>query len=62
MGCKLVTTAQFPAFNSLAALNTQIGPKLWLHTLFFAFVLSGLYLTRIKKLSKQNRANKHVAI
>lgn len=59
---KLVTTAQFPAFNSLAALNTQIGPKLWLHLLFFAFVLGGLYLTRIKKLSKQNQANKYLAI
>jgi hypothetical protein len=50
---KLVTTAQFPAFNSLAALNTQIGPKLWLHLLFFGFVIGGLYLTRIYKTSKQ---------
>lgn len=49
---KLVTTAQFPAFNSLTALNTQIGPKLWLHMLFFGFVLGGLYLTRIKNVSK----------
>lgn len=43
---KLVTTLQFPALNSLSALNTQIGPKLWLHVLFFAFVVVGLLLEK----------------
>ena len=47
---KLVTTQQFPTLSSLSALNTEIGPKLWLHLLFFVFVLAGLWL--IKRFSK----------
>ncbi|GAC18260.1 hypothetical protein [Paraglaciecola arctica] len=43
---KLVTTQQFPDLGSLAALNTQVGPKLWLHILFFAFVLGGFGLQK----------------
>lgn len=49
---KLVTTKQFPDLDTLAALNTQIGPKLWLHILFFAFVLGGLWMIKMKKASK----------
>lgn len=41
---KLVTTQQLPLLESLSALNTQIGPKLWLHILFFTFVICGLLL------------------
>jgi hypothetical protein len=43
---RLVTTARIPEFSSLAAVNTQVGPKLWLHMLFFVFVLAGLWLAR----------------
>ncbi|WP_158969504.1 hypothetical protein [Paraglaciecola sp. L3A3] len=49
---KLVTTQQFPDISALAGLNTEIGPKLWLHILFFAFVLGGLWLKKIKSPSK----------
>lgn len=49
---KLMTTGQFTAINSLSGLNTDIGPKLWLHILFFVFVLSGLGLARLMALSK----------
>ncbi|MBA6352903.1 hypothetical protein [Colwellia sp. BRX9-1] len=44
---KLITTGQFTSITSLSELNTEIGPKLWLHILFFAFVLTGLGLTRL---------------
>ena len=40
---KLVTSQQFPELNSLSPLNTEIGPKLWLHFLFFIFVLASLW-------------------
>jgi hypothetical protein len=50
---KFITTEQFPALSSLSALNTEVGPKLWLHILFFAFVLAGVWLTRIKAFSKR---------
>ncbi|MGB5446596.1 MAG: hypothetical protein WBM99_13960 [Psychromonas sp.] len=43
---KLVITEQFPILRSLSALNTEIGPKLWLHMMFFVLVMSGLCLTR----------------
>jgi hypothetical protein len=52
---KLITTEKFTAINSLSALNTQVGPKLWLHILFFTFVLCGLWLTRLITLSKGNK-------
>lgn len=51
---KLITTGQFTAINSLAALNTQIGPKLWLHILFFALVLGGLWFARLKHLANNS--------
>ncbi|AOW78717.1 hypothetical protein A3Q34_18870 [Colwellia sp. PAMC 20917] len=44
---KLITTGQFTSITSLSELNTEIGPKLWLHILFFAFVLTGLGLSRL---------------
>ncbi|WP_211361242.1 hypothetical protein [Colwellia hornerae] len=44
---KLITTGQFTSITSLSELNTEIGPKLWLHILFFAFVLIGLGLARL---------------
>jgi hypothetical protein len=47
---KLVTTKQFPDLTTLAALNTQTGPKLWLHILFFVFVVGALWFIKIKKL------------
>lgn len=49
---KVVTTKQFPALDSLSALNTQVGPKLWLHMLFFVIVLCGLNLIRTMTLKK----------
>ena len=33
---KLITTEQFTPLSNLSALNTHLGPKLWLHFLFFA--------------------------
>jgi len=43
---KLITTGQFPMIAELSGLNTQIGPKLWLHIVFFAWVIIGLYFIR----------------
>jgi hypothetical protein len=43
---KLITTEQIPAFSSLSALNTSVGPKLWLHILFFAFIVVGLIFAK----------------
>ncbi len=41
---KFVTKGRWTELSSLSALNTQIGPKLWLHILFFALVV-GLLMT-----------------
>lgn len=49
---KLVTTQQFPDLSSLAGLNMEVGPKLWLHIVFFVFVMIGLLLTKNKTLLK----------
>ena len=43
---KLVTMRQFPDITTLAALNFEIGPKLWLHLVFFVFIIIGLCLTQ----------------
>jgi hypothetical protein len=43
---KLITTGEFVSVGSLSGLNTQIGPKFWLHIMFFVFVIVGFYLTR----------------
>tara|TARA_R110001583_G_scaffold6618_2_gene33534 strand:+ start:6938 stop:7414 length:477 start_codon:yes stop_codon:yes gene_type:complete len=45
---KLVTTSSFPALSSLSAINTQVGPKLWLHIVFFVFVMVGIWLASMK--------------
>jgi hypothetical protein len=45
---KLVNTQSIPSFDNLSAINTDIGPKFWLHILFFAFIVGGLWLVRIK--------------
>lgn len=45
---KLVTTQKFPDLSSLAGVNMEIGPKFWLHIVFFVFVMSGLLLTKNK--------------
>lgn len=36
---KLITLRQFPEISTLSGLNTQIGPKFWLHILFFVLVI-----------------------
>ena len=43
---KFITTGEFASVVSLSGLNTQIGPKFWLHIMFFVFVIVGLYITR----------------
>ncbi|MFA0182670.1 hypothetical protein OAW_01890 [Vibrio cyclitrophicus ZF170] len=43
---KLVTTKQFPSISSLSALNTDVGPKLWLHILFFVLIVGGLWVAK----------------
>lgn len=45
---KLVTTQKLTAFSQLQPLNTDIGPKFWLHVMFFAFVLSGLGIAKLQ--------------
>ncbi len=55
---KLITTEQFAGINSLSGLNTEIGPKFWLHILFFALVVSGIALIRLFSLSKESTIRK----
>ncbi|MDO7085800.1 hypothetical protein WNY51_04905 [Pseudocolwellia sp. AS88] len=45
---KLVTTETFTPLSDLAPLNTAIGPKLWLHVMFFVFVIFGLWFKKVK--------------
>jgi hypothetical protein len=51
---KLVTTRSFPALDSLSGLNMEVGPKLWLHIVFFVFVMIGLVMTKDKFFNKHN--------
>ena len=51
---KVATTMQFPALSSLAPLNTAIGPKLWLHIVFFVFVLIGLWAATLMNKEKKD--------
>lgn len=46
---KLVTTQKLPDISALAPVNTDIGPKFWLHVMFFVFVMIGLYVVKIKR-------------
>jgi hypothetical protein len=55
---KLITTEQFTAITSLSGLNTDVGPKLWLHILFFALVLSGFKLIKLSYFQKVNNLDK----
>lgn len=45
---KLVTTQKLPDISALAPVNTDIGPKFWLHVMFFVFVMIGLYVVKVK--------------
>lgn len=45
---KLVTMQKFPDLGTLSHINTDVGPKLWLHILFFAFVVLGLWIVKLK--------------
>ncbi|WP_426370129.1 hypothetical protein [Pseudocolwellia sp. HL-MZ7] len=45
---KLVTTETFTPLSELAPLNTAIGPKFWLHVMFFVFVIFGLWFKKAK--------------
>lgn len=49
---KLVTTQKLPDLSSLAGVNMEIGPKFWLHIVFFVFVMIGLLLTKNKTILK----------
>lgn len=55
---KFVTSLQLPAFSSLSALNTSVGPKLWLHIMFFAFVVGGLWFANRKPSLKNPYSDK----
>ena len=43
---KFITTGQLTTISSLSDLNTQVGPKLWLHVLFFGLVIVGITFTK----------------
>ncbi|MDU0111493.1 hypothetical protein RT723_00365 [Psychrosphaera aquimarina] len=49
---KLITSLQFPDLSTLSALNTEIGPKLWLHIMFFGVVIAGVWLMNKNEISK----------
>jgi len=46
---KLVNSQSIPSFSQLSAINTDIGPKFWLHVVFFAFIVALLWLSKIKR-------------
>jgi len=46
---KLVNSQSIPSFTQLSAINTDIGPKFWLHVVFFAFIVALLWLSKIKR-------------
>ena len=49
---KLITSLQFPDLSTLSALNTEVGPKLWLHIMFFGVVIAGVWLLNKNEISK----------
>lgn len=49
---KLITSLQFPDLSTLSALNTEIGPKLWLHIMFFGVIIAGVWLLNKNEISK----------
>lgn len=49
---KLITSLQFPDLGTLSAVNTEIGPKLWLHIMFFGVVIAGVWLLNKNEISK----------
>ena len=55
---KLITTGQLPAIDSLSALNTQVGPKLWLHIMFFIMVVVGISIIKNSSLLNSAQARK----
>lgn len=57
---KFITTGQLTVLSSLSDLNTQIGPKLWLHILFFALVIAGISLTRLVNFGNNKKPNQIV--
>lgn len=44
---KLITTGQLTPLHALSNLNTEVGPKLWLHILFFSLVIIGFSLSKL---------------
>lgn len=51
---KLMTTMQAPELDSLSALNTEIGPKLWLHLMFFVLIIIGFKIVKLKDIQPTN--------
>jgi len=45
---KLINSQSIPSFSNLSAINTDIGPKFWLHLVFFAFIVALLWLGKVK--------------
>ncbi len=54
---KFITTGQLSSLSSLSDLNTQVGPKLWLHILFFVLVISGAWVNRYMNLRKSKTSH-----
>jgi len=45
---RLINSQSIPSFSNLSAINTDIGPKFWLHVAFFAFIVALLWLGKVK--------------
>lgn len=52
---KLITTGQLTTITSLSDLNTHIGPKLWLHLLFFVLVVVGISITKLTRFGSNEK-------
>ncbi len=57
---KVITLGYFPDFSTVPPLNGDVGPKLWLHIVFFVLVLAMAYaldyIKRDTRLSYRRRA------
>lgn len=54
---ELINSRAIPGFAHLAPFNTDIGPKFWLHVLFFAFVIAQIYLMQYLKSRAKTAVN-----
>lgn len=51
---RFITSGKFAELSSLSGLNTEIGPKLWLHVFFFLLLVISFWVIQTKSSILQN--------